>query len=126
MKRIYLASPYSHWCPLVRWWRWFQACRAAAKLIAQGWHVYSPIVNGHCLAVFGRLPKDWGFWKKVDSCEIITSDQVWVLRLKGWSKSKGVRAEIALARTLNLPVRFIRPGREYPDPVGLEALEKAA
>lgn len=110
MKRIYLASPYSNWCPLVRWWRWLMACRAAAALMAQGCHVYSPIVYGHWLGVLGRLPKGWDFWRVVDQREIVSSSQVWVLRLRGWTKSKGVRAEMDLARSLQMPVRLIKPG----------------
>lgn len=109
IRRVYLASPYSHWFPLVRWWRWLMVCRAAAALMAKGFHVYSPIVNGHWMGVLGRLPKDWNFWRLVDQREIVSSSQVWVLRLKGWSKSKGVRAEMELARSLQMPVRLIRP-----------------
>lgn len=110
-RRVYLASPYSHPLALVRWWRWFMACRSAAKLISQGLHVYSPIVNGHWLGVLGRLPKGWDFWRQADSREIVSSSQVWVLRLRGWSKSKGVKAEMELARSLQMPVRLIKPSQ---------------
>jgi hypothetical protein len=77
--------------------------------MAQGWHVYSPIVNGHWLGVLGRLPKGWDFWRLVDNREIVSSSQMWVLRLGGWSRSKGVRAEMDLARSLQMPVRLIKP-----------------
>ncbi len=108
-KRIYLASPYSHWCPPVRWWRWLMVCRASAALTVRGCHVYSPIVHGHWMGVLGRLPRDWDFWRLVDQREIVSSSQVWVLRLRGWSRSKGVRAEMELARSLQMPVRLIKP-----------------
>ena len=111
IRRVYLASPYSHWCPLVRWWRWLMACRAAAALMAKGIHVYSPIVNGHWMGVLGRLPKDWDYWRRVAQREIVSSSQVWVLRLKGWARSEGVRAEMELARSLQMPVRLIRPAQ---------------
>ncbi|MFH2115619.1 MAG: DUF1937 family protein [Spirochaetota bacterium] len=108
-RRIYLASPYSHWCPLVRWWRWFKACRAAASLMAQGIHVYSPIAHSHWLTVLGRLPKGWDYWRIIDQREILNSKELWVLRLPGWNKSHGVRAEIKAAGYLKLPVRLVWP-----------------
>jgi hypothetical protein len=102
--RIYLASPYSHWCFLISWWRWFQACRAAAALMAQGYHVYSPIAHSHWLTVLGRLPQGWEFWHRVDSREIFLSNQMIVLTLKGWSKSEGIKDEIKLAKILRLEI----------------------
>jgi len=110
VKRVYLASPYSHPCPLVRWWRWLLACRATAALTAQGIHVYSPIVHGHWLGVLGRLPKGWGYWQQADCRELACSRHFWVLRLKGWAQSQGVKAELELARGLGLTVRLLKPG----------------
>jgi nucleoside 2-deoxyribosyltransferase len=103
---IYLASPYSHPDPDIREQRFRAACQATVRLIAAGHVVFSPIVHGHPLAHYG-LPTDWSFWEWFDRDYLMRCDEVVVLMLDGWRESTGVRAEIALARDLGKPVRFI-------------------
>ncbi len=102
----YLASPYSHPDPAVRQARFEAACRAAAELIRRGHLVFSPIAHSHCIAQHG-LPMDWGFWEAQDRWLLAACDELWVLKLDGWQHSRGVQAEIAIARALGKAVRFV-------------------
>ena len=101
---IYLASPYSDPDPLVRKARFDAACDRAALMLSAGRLVYSPVVFGHALAERG-LPGDWTFWAEHNHAMLERSVSLEVLALPGWEGSEGVRAEIAIARSLGLPVR---------------------
>ena len=63
---IYLACPYSDPDPEVRHDRFMKANRQAALLMAEGLHVFSPISQCHPIALQGRLPTDWNYWKEYD------------------------------------------------------------
>lgn len=104
---LYLASPYSDPDPSVREARYRAACRAAAELIRHGVPVFSPIAYSHPLAAFG-LPGDWAFWASFDRAFIEACSEVRVLALPGWRESRGVRAELRIARSLRKPVSFIK------------------
>lgn len=103
---IYLASPYSHPDPAVRQARFDAACRAAAELIRRGYVVFSPIAHSHCIAQHG-LPLNWGYWERHDRRFLAACDELWVLQLDGWEHSRGVQAEIAIAKEMGKPVRFV-------------------
>lgn len=103
----YLACPYSHPDPAVRQARYEAVNRVAAKLMAEGMVIYSPISHTHSIALAGDLPKDWAFWEKFDRAYLECSNKIIVLMLDGWQESKGVKAEIEIARTLGLPVEFL-------------------
>jgi nucleoside 2-deoxyribosyltransferase len=103
---IYLASPYSHADPAVREARYQAACRATAVLLKAVFVVFSPIVHSHPLVEF-ELPTGWDFWERIDRAYLARCDEVVVLMLDGWRESTGVRPEIAVARELSRPVRFL-------------------
>jgi nucleoside 2-deoxyribosyltransferase len=105
---IYLASPYSHPDPAVREERFRAACRATAALLRAGEVVFSPIVHSHPLVAF-ELPTAWSFWERIDRAFLERCDEVVALMLDGWEESVGVREEIAIARALAKPVRFLDP-----------------
>lgn len=105
---IYLASPYSHPDPAVRADRYRAACRATAALVKAGRVVYSPIVHSHPLVEFD-LPTAWSFWEHNDCAHLERCDEVMVLTLDGWQASVGVSAEVAIARALGKPVRYLGP-----------------
>ena len=108
---IYLASPYSHEQAAVRDLRWRLACHCASVLMGRGEHVICPIAGSHPIAEFG-LPKDWEFWADYDRALISVCDTVDVLLLDGWRTSKGVQAEMEIAKSLGKPVRF-RDAQNY-------------
>ena len=105
---VYLASPYSHPDPRVRQARFQAACRAAAALLSAGEIVFSPIAHSHPIAAHG-LPTDWEFWECADGELLRRCDELLVLMLPGWQESRGVQAEIAMARELGMPVRYLAP-----------------
>lgn len=105
---IYLACPYSHDERNVRVERFNAVNIVAARLMGEGKHVFSPITHCHPLSEAGGLPTDWGFWEAYDRTMIDICEKVIVLTLDGWVKSKGVTAEIAIARELGIPVEYIK------------------
>lgn len=108
---IYLAVPYSHTDLSVRIERFEAANAAAAKLIEQGNHVFSPISHTHPieLASKGKLPMGWEYWAAYDERMLSNCDRVIVLDIEGWTSSKGVQAEIAIARRMGKPVDYLKP-----------------
>ena len=110
---IYLASPYSHQDKQIQERRFQAVCQQAALMMRAGNLVFSPIAHTHPIAAFG-LPGDWAFWQRYDRAMLERCDELAVLQLDGWEKSVGVQAEIAIAKELNLPVRFITP-KNCPD-----------
>lgn len=86
--------------------RFEAACRVAAELILRGHVVFSPIAHSHSIAQHG-LPVDWGFWERHDRRLFAACDELWVLTLDGWRESRGVQAEIAIARAAGKPFRFV-------------------
>jgi nucleoside 2-deoxyribosyltransferase len=119
---IYLASPYSDPDPAVREERFRAACWATAALIRAGHVVFSPIVQNHMLVEHG-LPVDWEFWQQQDREYVARCDEVVVLTIDGWERSKGVQAETRIARKLGKPVRYLAPGSDLA--ARSPALEKA-
>lgn len=110
---IYLASPYSHHSPAMRRWRYVQVCKVTARLMREGYLIYSPIVNSHPLTLYG-LPTDWEYWRAMDEAMLRRCDALVVLKLPDWEQSQGVAAEIALARELGLRIDFV--ARSDPEP----------
>ena len=107
MKRlIYLASPYSHESEAIKEKRFELVCEYAAGLMKQGLFVYSPIAHTHPISRYG-LPGDWDFWESYDTLMISKCDEIKVLQIPGWQESKGVQAEIQLAKELNKPISYI-------------------
>ena len=104
---IYLASPYSHPDREVMVRRFKQACKMARKLFELGHFVFSPIAHSHPIAEHGELPAKWEYWAAFDTKMISLCDEVWVLKLDGWQKSKGVEAEINIAKGLGKPVKYV-------------------
>lgn len=105
-KLIYLASPYSHKNNHIQHLRYEQVCYYAAELTRQGLLVFSPIAHSHGIAKYG-LPTDWQFWQQYDEAMISRCDSLTVLMLDGWKESKGVQAEIEIAKRLGIPVEYM-------------------
>lgn len=107
MKKIYLAGPYSHQNMHVKEHRFKKLNIAAAKLMNEGYLVFSPISHTHPIALAGDLPGGWDFWEEYDRTFIEWCDEIHVLKLTGWAESTGVSAEIALGIELDKPVTYI-------------------
>ena len=105
---IYLASPYTHQDDAIRLFRFNEVCRAASILMLDGKHVFSPIAYTHPIAQYG-IPLGWEFWESFDRFYIGVCDELLVLMLDGWRESKGVQAEIGIAKELQKPVTYCTP-----------------
>lgn len=103
-----MASPYSHPDAGVRQQRFEAAVAHAAYAWKQGLVVFSPIAHSHPIALHG-LDGSWEQWAAFDRAVLSACDAIWVLRLHGWSDSKGVAAELEIARELGLPVTYVDP-----------------
>jgi hypothetical protein len=104
---IYLACPYSDPDPDVIRFRFESANLISAKLMAEGHLIFSPISHCHPIAMAGDLPKGWDFWERYDRTMLEACYKIIVLKLPGWTTSKGVTAELKIARELGLEIEYI-------------------
>ena len=108
INRIYLASPYTHENKEVMVFRYKATLKSAAKLLSKGYLAFSPIVHCHPIALAYTLPRDYSFWKDYSTSFLLCwAEAVVILCLKDWANSKGVQAEIMIARKAGLPVYYL-------------------
>lgn len=105
--KIYLACPYSHSDISVKELRFNAVTKKAGELMLKGHIVYSPITASHPIAVMCNLPGEWEYWEKFDRAFISWADEVWVLCLEKWQESRGVQAEITIAKEMKKKIQFI-------------------
>ncbi|KKN77736.1 hypothetical protein LCGC14_0357100 [marine sediment metagenome] len=105
--KIYLACPYSSGYMNVKRERFEAVTKKAAELMKSGHTVYSPIVSCHWMAIEHNLSTDWDYWKELDKTFIEWCDEVWVLCLDGWKESKGVTAEVEIAKELGRKIVYL-------------------
>lgn len=111
MKKLtYIASPYAHEDKEVMEQRFQAVCEYAARLMREGVMIYCPIAHCHPIAQYG-LPKGWEFWEELDRTYLQFCDKLVVFMLDGWDVSKGVQAEIQIAKEFNIPVIYFNPGQ---------------
>lgn len=103
---IYLAAPYSHLDPKVVEERMENLCAVDAILMQRGVFTFSPLLK-HFVAQYANLPTDWNYWKKYCQATLPLCDCIYVLTLKDWQESTGVKEEIKLADSLMIPVYYI-------------------
>lgn len=110
-KLIYVASPYTHPNRVV------EETRNISVAVAMGYIMnnhpelsfFSPICHTHPIATLCKLPGHWEYWKQYDEAMLSRCDEIWVLCLEGVEQSKGVNAEIQLAKELGIPIWYIYP-----------------
>jgi hypothetical protein len=108
-KLIYLATPYSKWSEGLTM-AFVEACRLTAKLLQQGYKVYSPIAHTHPIATYGNVdPYDHDVWLPFDKAIMDRADVILVATFDGWRESKGVKFEIETFAAAGKPIRFIDP-----------------
>lgn len=90
----YLASPYSKY-PGGTAAAFAEVCRISAKLVSQGWKVFSPIAHSHPIATFGGLDAlSHELWLGLDVAFLARCDGMIVVQMDGWQESYGVQWEI--------------------------------
>ncbi|MCP4571453.1 MAG: DUF1937 family protein [bacterium] len=102
-----MASPYSHADPAVERDRFEAVCRVAARMMAAGEIVFSPIAHTHPIAMAGTLPRDWEFWKRQDTALLVPARKLVVVKMDGLEKSTGVEQEKQIATRLGIPIEYV-------------------
>ena len=113
----YLASPYSDPDQNVRRARHDSAKWAFSSLMKAQQLVYSPILHCAATAEGCALPTSWDYWEPLDRAMITRCQSISILTIPGWRESRGVQAEIAIARTLGLPIRYVDIDGRYHNQV---------
>lgn len=105
MSIAYLSSPYNHQDSEVKEERFQKVSYMANKLMGQGIHVFSPISHNVPISRHGDL--EWAEWMAFDLAMLAKCNRMFVLKLEGWDKSKGIAQEIAYALTNNIPIEYL-------------------
>ena len=105
---IYLAAPYSSPNPYVEWTRYKKTCVAAARLMAEGIAVFSPLANTIPAVHLGGLDIDHAAFLRIDKTILVRCDELMILALDGWRESKGVQQEAAEAIRHYLPIILVK------------------
>lgn len=104
----YLASPYSHLQIEVRNMRVRRVANAVFWFMQRGLYLYSPIVYTDLLCKLNS-PDDYTVdsWLDFDKSIIQSMPCFYILVLKGWKKSKGIKIEYDYAKLCSKPIRFV-------------------
>lgn len=111
MKKVYLATPYSHKLQSVRQARFDAINIIAGDLVKQGYFVLSPITHNHPIALACNISMGWEYWEAYDTVLLEWADTVLVFMNDGWEDSIGVTAEIKIAKQMCKPVGYINKER---------------
>ena len=107
---VYLACPYTHPDQAVQLERVELASIVAARIMLNGFAVYSPITHGHVIAQHLPRSAETGheFW--MDQCLplVAKADALIVLPMAGWRKSSGVGDEMAFAAANGIRIGMVQ------------------
>jgi len=109
MKKIYLASPYSHRNPNIREQRFKEVCKIAAELINEGNAVFCPIAHSHPIAIYGSLPIGSDYWEKLNRLWIDWCDEMVIANLPYWPQSRGIEKEKRYAKSIGKKIFLTQP-----------------
>ncbi len=111
VKRVYLASPYSHKDKKVEAKRFKEINKTAAKLHEMYTHAFiMPITQSHVMRQYNKkLGTSFERWKDRDLAFIDGCHEVWITVMEGWAESKGVTAELLYAQKKNKVIRYLFP-----------------
>lgn len=101
----YLSCPYGR-DPALQAVRMAQFWDAVGVLLMQGHWIVSPMTLEPAVAQ-KPMQRAWLNWKDYSLGLMSKCDNLFVLKLDGWSTSEGVLAEMAEAQRLCIPVTFI-------------------
>ena len=105
---IYLASPYSDATdPAIMQERFEIACEVAARLMAMGYTVFSPIAHSHPIAQHIGNPTDGEFGLKQDKPHFDNSRYLGILTWEGWKDSNGMSKEFIWIIHVRKPIIYI-------------------
>lgn len=103
-KIIYIGCPYSDKDPEIMKKRYSQITSITARLVKEGYVVFSPITYGHILCEFEDMPVDFDFWQNLCIKFLQASDLMLVIKLDGWEGSKGLKEEVLYCKANGIKV----------------------
>lgn len=117
MAYIYLASPYSHKERKIMDERYHATMAWVANhmKIYKSPVIFSPILHCHDMARRHNIPHDARWWENYNISMLQSANALWVLKLKGWTLSKGIcgdpdtglKGELEFAKQFNKDIKFI-------------------
>lgn len=111
----FLGSPYTHPDSVVAEERYIAVSRVAGKLMMAGFQFFCPISHGHPMSVYGGVPKfDHDLWRTFNRPWWDICDELWIVTLRGWEQSEGLKDEYQYFYDQGKPVYKLDP----EDPVG--------
>lgn len=79
------------------------------QLMTHGIFTVSPLLKDPTVVEHGA-PGTWDYWKDYSEVLLSRCDKMIVIMFEGWEQSVGLKAEIEIAKSLNIPIEYI------PDP----------
>jgi len=105
IKLIYVSAPYNG-TPEEIDCRMDIILKEIAKLQSMGHFVITPLIF-HFTMKYITFPSTDDYWYKFSSRLLHSGiDEMVVLKLNGWDKSKGVQIEIDTCKELNIPIEY--------------------
>lgn len=95
---VYLATPFSRY-KHGQAAAYSMACVIAARMMAKGVAVYSPIAHGYGIALHARedgieLSEDDSDWAAINLAVLGACDVMVIADMDGWAESDGIRREV--------------------------------
>ena len=110
MTLTYLATPYSKY-PGGLEAAHRDACLAAASLLRAGVNIYSPIAHTHAIAMIGGFdpttPENHAALLAYDEVMLDRCDELIVVMMPGWERSKGIEHEVRYFTLADKPIRYV-------------------
>ena len=103
---IYIASPYTDPDSAIREQRARAAAAYTAGLAKKNELCFCPICHSHVLPAFD-VPQDWYFWERFDKPFLNLCEELHVLMLDGWDRSRGVANEIRFFVEAAKPIKYV-------------------
>ncbi len=103
-KLAYLATPCSKYLDGIDA-AFAHAAKLAARLLARGLKIYSPIAHTYPLATYGVLdPYDMRIWRPLNETMLAACQVLIVAHIDGWEESSGMAHEIERATQWRMPI----------------------
>lgn len=116
---VYVASPYTSQNAAIIERRVLAVQQFCAELVDTGRTPYSPVVHFHYIYSALSVPRqDADFWQWHNRAMLRYASKLFVLMLPGHAESRGVQAEVAFARSLQIPIDW-----KFPSERVMEILE---
>jgi len=114
----YLGAPYSSPDPKIRQFRIHAATFFAYNLFKEGQLVFSPLTHNNPIDKLGFFG-DFKTWLEFDHHMLLKCNKLIILKLPDWEESKGLKAEIELAKRNNILIEEINPSEELLNKISI-------